>query len=106
MTVDTRLVTDLRTEVLAALSERERGMQAAGRAPLGTADEQALGRQLIAEARWSGPILTVAGEQQFECEHALLPREACDDGASNSRRFCRLGDGSPRARIGRARTIS
>ena len=50
MTADTGLVTDLRAEVLAALSERERGLQAAGRAPLGTADEQVLGRQLIAEA--------------------------------------------------------
>jgi len=35
MTADTGLVTDLRAEVLAALSERERGLQAAGRAPLG-----------------------------------------------------------------------
>jgi Flp pilus assembly CpaF family ATPase len=44
------LVEGLRTEVLAALSERTRAHQAAGRPPLGPADEQALGRQLIAEA--------------------------------------------------------
>ena len=50
MTADTGLVTDLRAEVLAALSEHESGLQATGRAPLGTADEQALGRQLITEA--------------------------------------------------------
>ncbi|MHB1504643.1 MAG: CpaF family protein [Acidimicrobiales bacterium] len=40
----------LRAEVLAALSERTRARQAAGQAPLGQADEQALGRQLIADA--------------------------------------------------------
>ncbi|MGH9101282.1 MAG: CpaF family protein, partial [Acidimicrobiales bacterium] len=50
MTVDADLVAGLRTEVLAALSERERALQAEGRPPLGAADEQALGRQLIAEA--------------------------------------------------------
>ncbi len=47
---DRDLVEGLRAEVLAALSERTRGRQAADRPPLGTADEQALGRQLIAEA--------------------------------------------------------
>ena len=50
MTVDGSAVTELRVEVLAALSERERALAAAGRPPLGVADEQALGRQLIAEA--------------------------------------------------------
>src|ERR1700691_2712368 len=50
MTADSSLVADLRTEVLAALSARERDLTAAGRPPLGPADEQALGRQLIAEA--------------------------------------------------------
>ena len=50
MTVDTGLVAGLRAEVLAALSERERELVAAGRPALSGADEQALGRQLIAEA--------------------------------------------------------
>ena len=44
------LVEVLRAEVLAALSERTRAHQVAVRPPLGSADEQALGRQLIAEA--------------------------------------------------------
>lgn len=50
MTVDASVVAGLRAEVLAALSERERELAATGRPPLGPADEQALGRQLIAEA--------------------------------------------------------
>ena len=50
MTADSSLVAGLRAEVLAALSARERELAAAGRPPLGPADEQALGRQLIAEA--------------------------------------------------------
>jgi pilus assembly protein CpaF len=50
VSVDAGLVAGLRTEVLAALSERERDLAVAGRPPLSTADEQALGRQLIAEA--------------------------------------------------------
>ena len=50
MSADNALVADVRAEVLAALSGRERDLAAAGRPPLGTADEQALGRQLIAEA--------------------------------------------------------
>ena len=50
MSPDTTLVADLRAEVLASLSERERELAGAGRPPLGAADEQALGRQLIAEA--------------------------------------------------------
>jgi pilus assembly protein CpaF len=50
VSVDADLVAGLRTEVLSALSERERALQAAGRLPLAAADEQALGRQLIAEA--------------------------------------------------------
>ena len=43
------LVAELRAEVLAVLSERQRTLAVAGR-PLSVADEQALGRQLIAEA--------------------------------------------------------
>jgi pilus assembly protein CpaF len=50
MSVDTTVVAGLRAEVLAALSERERDLVSTGRPPLGAADEQALGRQLIAEA--------------------------------------------------------
>ena len=50
MTPDASLVAELRTEVLGALTARERELAAAGRPPLGPADEQALGRQLIAEA--------------------------------------------------------
>jgi pilus assembly protein CpaF len=50
VTVDATVVAELRAEVLAGLSERERALAAAGRPPLGAADEQALGRQLIAEA--------------------------------------------------------
>ena len=49
MSPDTTVVADLRAEVLASLSERERELAGAGRPPLDTADEQALGRQLIAE---------------------------------------------------------
>ena len=50
MTVDAGMVAGLRAEVLAALSERERELAVQGRPALSTADEQALGRQLIAEA--------------------------------------------------------
>ncbi len=50
MTPDASVVAELRTEVLSALTARERELAVAGRPPLGPADEQALGRQLIAEA--------------------------------------------------------
>ncbi|MDA8062377.1 MAG: ATPase, T2SS/T4P/T4SS family, partial [Actinomycetota bacterium] len=50
MTAEAGVVAGLRAEVLAALSERERELAAAGRPALGPADEQAVGRQLIAEA--------------------------------------------------------
>ena len=50
MTADAALVSELRTEVLAAFTERERRLQLVGGRDLETADEQALGRQLIAEA--------------------------------------------------------
>ena len=49
MSLDTAAIAEVRGEVLAALSARERELAAAGRPPLGPADEQALGRQLIAE---------------------------------------------------------
>ena len=49
MSLDTTVIAEVRAEVLAALSARERELAAAGRPPLGPADEQALGRQLIAE---------------------------------------------------------
>jgi pilus assembly protein CpaF len=50
MSVDAAVVAGLRAEVLAALSERERELAIQGRPALSPADEQALGRQLIAEA--------------------------------------------------------
>ncbi|HET9126463.1 MAG TPA: ATPase, T2SS/T4P/T4SS family [Propionibacteriaceae bacterium] len=49
VTVEQGAVGEVRAEVLAALSERQQALAAAGR-PLTAADEQALGRQLIAEA--------------------------------------------------------
>jgi pilus assembly protein CpaF len=50
VSADAALVAVLRAEVLAALSERERELALQGRPALSWADEQALGRQLIAEA--------------------------------------------------------
>ena len=50
MSADTALVAELRSEVLAALSARERELAAAGRPPLGRPTSRLLGRQLIAEA--------------------------------------------------------
>jgi pilus assembly protein CpaF len=49
VSVEAAVVAELRGEVLAGLSERERALAAAGCPVLGAADEQALGRQLIAE---------------------------------------------------------
>jgi hypothetical protein len=54
MTTEDRVVGDtvverLRAQVLGALSERQRADQISGRPPLRGADEQALGRQLIAD---------------------------------------------------------
>ena len=74
MSVDANLVAELRGEVLAGLSERERALAAAGRPPLGAADEQALGRQLIAEAlerratdalREGDPVLSATEEDEL-----------------------------------------
>ncbi len=50
MSIDAGVVAGLRAEVLAALSERQRELAMAGQPPLSPGDEQALGRQLIAEA--------------------------------------------------------
>jgi pilus assembly protein CpaF len=50
MTADVGLVAEMRGEILAGLSARERADQSAGGAALGHADEQALGRQMISEA--------------------------------------------------------
>ena len=50
MTPEAGVVAGLRAEVLAALSEHERELSAGGRPALGPADEQVLGRQLIADA--------------------------------------------------------
>src|SRR6202167_2809950 len=74
MTADSSLVADLRTEVLAALSARERDLTAAGRPPLGPADEQALGRQLIAEAlerRANDALRTRTTVLSLPAEHEL-----------------------------------
>lgn len=79
MSVDSSLVTGLRSEVLTALSARERELQAAGRSPLGAADEQALGRQLIAEAleRRANQALrertaVLSGSEEDELAHAVF----------------------------------
>lgn len=66
MSVDAGMVAGLRTEVLAALSERERELAVAGHPPLSGADEQALGRQLIAEA------LERRANQALRDRHAIL----------------------------------
>jgi hypothetical protein len=50
MTADVGLVAEMRGEILAGLSARERADQVGGGAALGHADEQALGRQMISEA--------------------------------------------------------
>jgi pilus assembly protein CpaF len=79
VTVDAGVVAGLRAEVLAALAERERSLAAAGSPPLGQADEQALGRQLIAEAlerrahqalSSSQPVM--AAEEEDELAHAAF----------------------------------
>ena len=74
MSLDAAVVAEVRAEVLAGLSERERALAAAGRPPLGAADEQALGRQLIAEAlerratdalREGDPVLSATEEDEL-----------------------------------------
>jgi pilus assembly protein CpaF len=74
VSVEASVVAELRAEVLAALSEAERALGAAGRPPLGAGDEQALGRQLIAEAlerrandalRAGSPVLSAAEEDEL-----------------------------------------
>jgi pilus assembly protein CpaF len=74
MSVDAAVVAEVRAEVLAGLSERERALAAAGRPPLGAPDEQALGRQLIAEAlerratdalREGNPVLSATEEDEL-----------------------------------------
>ncbi|MBV9661050.1 MAG: CpaF family protein [Acidimicrobiales bacterium] len=79
MTVDNALVAGLRTEVLAALSERERDLAIQGRPALSPADEQALGRQLIAEAleRRASQALRdrqsmLSGPEEDELTHAAF----------------------------------
>jgi Flp pilus assembly CpaF family ATPase len=78
--MDHSLVEGLRTEVLAALSERTRGHQAGGRPPLGPADEQALGRQLIADAleRRAREALGAGEAVMSEGEEDFLARAAFD----------------------------
>jgi pilus assembly protein CpaF len=74
VSVEASVVAELRAEVLAGLSERERALAVAGRPPLATADEQALGRQLIAEAlerrandalREGNPVLSATAEDEL-----------------------------------------
>jgi pilus assembly protein CpaF len=74
VSVEASVVAELRGEVLAGLSERERALAAAGRPPLGAADEQALGRQLIAELlerratdalREGRPVLSAGEEDEL-----------------------------------------
>jgi pilus assembly protein CpaF len=50
VTAPAELVEELRAEVLAGLSEHRQALRPGGHGPLGPADEQALGRQLIADA--------------------------------------------------------
>ncbi|HUZ26859.1 MAG TPA: CpaF family protein, partial [Streptosporangiaceae bacterium] len=78
--MDHSLVEGLRAEVLAALSERTRDHQAAGRPPLGPADEQALGRQLIADAleRRAREALGAGEAVMSEGEEDLLARAVFD----------------------------
>ena len=73
-------VEGLRAEVLAALSERTRARQAAGQAPLAVADEQALGRQLIAEAleRHARQALSAGDSVMGEADEDRLARAAFD----------------------------
>ena len=80
MTVDTGLVTGLRAEVLASLSERERALQADGRRALAVGDEQALGRQLISEAleRRARHALTTGTEVMSPEEEDELSRATFD----------------------------
>ncbi len=77
---DRDLVEALRAEVLAALSERTRGRQAAGQAPLAVADEQALGRQLIADAleRRAREALGAGAAVMAEVDEDLLARAVFD----------------------------
>jgi pilus assembly protein CpaF len=74
VSVDASVVAELRGEVLAGLSEHERALATAGRSALGPADEQALGRQLIAEAlerratdalREGRPVLSAGEEDEL-----------------------------------------
>ncbi len=43
------------------------------------AHQAAWARRLIADAQLTGPASAEAGERKFECEHALLPPQDCDD---------------------------
>jgi pilus assembly protein CpaF len=73
VSVDAGVVAGLRSEVLAALSERERELAVAGRPPLSPADEQALGRQLIAE------VLERRANQALRDRRAMLSEPEEDE---------------------------
>jgi Flp pilus assembly CpaF family ATPase len=78
--MDRSLVEGLRAEVLAALSERTRGHRAGGRPPLRPADEQALGRQLIADAleRRARQALGAGASVMAEDDEDFLARAVFD----------------------------
>ncbi|MFZ2058561.1 MAG: hypothetical protein WAV54_14225, partial [Acidimicrobiales bacterium] len=80
MTSDVALVAGLRSEVLAGLSENERALRDGGRPGLRTGDEQALGRQLIAEAleRRAREALTVGTPVMSSDEEDDLARATFD----------------------------
>ena len=80
MSVEPALVAGLRAEVLAALSERERELAALGHPTLSAADEQALGRHLIAEAleRRANEALRDRGAVLSAVEEDDLARAAFD----------------------------
>jgi pilus assembly protein CpaF len=61
MTSEPALIERLRSRVLAGLSERQRADQVAGRPSLRGADEQALGRKLIADALDAEAAQAIAG---------------------------------------------
>ena len=77
MTTDNRVVEDtvverLRAQVLGALSERQRADQISGRTPLRGPDEQALGRQLIAD------VLDVDAREALAAGRSVRPPEEDD----------------------------
>ncbi len=77
---DRELVERLQADVLAGLSARTRARQVAGEVPLRPVDEQALGRQLIAEAleRQARDALGAGSAVMSEADEDRLAREVFD----------------------------